>query len=193
MKHLETARLMLRPFEEADYPLILKISSDPETVKYLYFWGRPGITPEADAHRFLAYALGEWGKTPIRAREYCIVLKETGETLGDGSVEYLEEDRNVAEIGWILTPEHRGKGYVTEMGRELIRYAFEEMKVDKVIAHCDTRNIPSYRVMERLHMHLESMEKECRPAKVEGGLKSDEYTYAISRQEWETILEEKES
>lgn len=184
MKHLETARLYLRPFEEGDYPLILKISSDPDTVKYLYHWGHPGTTPESDAHRFLSYALGEWGKRPIRAREYCIVLKETGETLGDGSVEYCGDHGDVAEIGWILTPEHRGKGYVTEMGRELIRYAFEEMKVGKVIAHCDTRNIPSYRVMERLHMHLESTEKECRPAKTEGGKKSDEFTYALFREDW---------
>lgn len=186
MKHLETARLLLRPFEAGDYPLILKISSDPDTVKYLYYWGRPGMTPEQDARRFLAYALGEWEKRPIRAREYCIVLKETGETLGDGSVEYWGDTGRIAEIGWILTPEHRGKGYVTEMGRELIRYAFEEMGVDKVIAHCDTRNLPSYRVMERLSMRLESVEKECRPAKEAGGKKSDEFTYALFRRDWES-------
>ena len=185
MEHLETARLLLRPFVESDYPLILKISSDPDTVKYLFYWGHPGITPEADAHRFLSHAIKEWGKNPIRAREYCLVLKETGETLGDGSVEYWDDD--TAEIGWILTPEHRGKGYVTEMGRELIRYAFEEMGVSKVIAHCDTRNIPSYRVMERLHMQLESTEKECRPAKVGGGKKSDEFTYALLREDWERL------
>ena len=43
MEHLETARLLLRPFVESDYPLILKISSDPDTVKYLFFlpWVHP--------------------------------------------------------------------------------------------------------------------------------------------------------
>ena len=190
MKHLETARLILRPFEEQDYPLILKISSDPDTVKYLFHWGHPGITPEADAHRFLSHALNEWARTPVRVREYCIVLKETGETLGEGSVEYWGDDGKTAELGWILTPEYRGKGYVTEAGRELIRYAFEEMQVDTVIAHCDTRNAPSYRVMERLNMHLDSMEKECRPAKEPNGKMSDEYTYAIFRKEWEETRNE---
>lgn len=184
---LFTERLMLRPFRKEDAALILRISSDPNTVKYLYRWGLPGSTPESDVERFLGYALAEWDKSPVRAREYCIVLKETGETLGDGSVEYWGGD-DEAEIGWILTPEHRGKGYVTEMGRELMRFAFEEMKVEKVIAHCDALNVPSYRVMERLGMHLESIEKETRPAKIEGGKKGDEMTWAISRQEWEAAL-----
>jgi len=181
---LETRRLMLRPFRKEDAPLILRISSDPDTVKYLYRWGLPGSTPQGDVDRFLGYALQEWEKSPVRAREYCIVLKETGETLGDGSVEYWGGDE-IAEIGWILTPEHRGKGYVTEMGKELMRFAFEEMKVEKVIAHCDALNAPSYRVMERLGMHLESVEKEARPAKTAGGKKGDEMTWAISRAEWE--------
>lgn len=187
MQHLETARLILRPFVENDYPLILSIASDPDTVKYLYHWGRPGMTPEQDARRFLNRALAEWAKTPIRAREYCLVKKDTGETIGDGSVEYWDDE--TAEIGWILLPEHRGKGYVTEMGRELMRYGFEEMGAKKVIAHCDARNAPSYRVMERLSMHLETLEKEVRPEKTVGGIKGDEMTYAIEREEWMQIQE----
>ena len=63
--HLETERLILRPFTEADYPLILRISSDPKTTEYLYYWGLSGITPEADARRFLDYAIKNWKKSPI--------------------------------------------------------------------------------------------------------------------------------
>ena len=62
--HLETERLTLRPFTEADYPLILRISSDPQTTEYLYYWGRIGTTPESDARRFLDYAVKNWKKTP---------------------------------------------------------------------------------------------------------------------------------
>jgi len=185
MHQLETERLFLRPFQEGDEDVILRISSDPETVKYLYRWGLPGSTPESDVEMFLSYCLEEWGKNPIKAREYCIVLRETGERLGDGSVEYFDEE--TAEIGWILIGGHRGKGYATEMGRELMRFGFEEMQAKKVIAHCDARNAPSYHVMERLGMHLESLEKEMRPAKIAGGKKGDEMTWAITREEWERM------
>ena len=61
---LETERLALRPFTEADYPLILRISSDPATTEYLYYWGRIGTTPESDARRFLDYAVKTGKKRP---------------------------------------------------------------------------------------------------------------------------------
>ena len=182
---LETERLRLRPFTEADRPLILRIASDPDTTKYLYFWGRIGSTPESDTRRYLEYALGRWRETPIRAWEYCVTLKETGEAIGQGSVEWWQDIPGSAEIGWILLPEHRGKGYATEMGRELIRAAFEVMDAQNVITHCDARNAASYRVMERLGMKLDGIEKGARPAKNAEESNGDERTYALSRAEWD--------
>ena len=182
--HLETGRLLLRPFTEDDLPLILQISSDPQTTEYLYYWGRIGTTPASDARRFLDYALKNWQKTPIRAREFCLVEKSAGVCIGDGSVEWVEGQPGTAEIGWILLPAFRGRGYATEAGRELMRAAFEIMGADTVIAHCDSRNAPSRRVMERLGMTLRQTEPEARPAKRVGERNGDECTYARSREAW---------
>ncbi|MBR5111103.1 MAG: GNAT family N-acetyltransferase [Clostridia bacterium] len=180
--HLETERLLLRPFTEADYPLILRISSDQATTEYLYFWGRIGSTPESDAKRYLEYAMDSWSASPIRAREFCLVVKETGEAIGNGSVEWAADEPGTAELGWILLPGHRGKGYATEAGRELIRAAFEIMGADTVIAHCDSRNRASRNVMERLGMTLRETVPEARPAKRAGEKKGDECTYALNRE-----------
>ncbi len=185
MLSLETERLRLRPFEEMDYPLIYRIASDPGTTEYLFFWGRIGSTPETDARRYLDYARSRWEEKPVRAWEYCVILKETGEAIGQGSVEWLRDAPRTAEIGWILLPEHRGKGYATEMGRELMRTAFDTIGARQVIAHCDSRNAPSYRVMERLGMKRTGVEKSARPAKRIGESSGDECTYALSCDEWE--------
>ena len=185
MRLLETERLRLRPFEEADHPLALRIASDPDVTKYLYFWGRIGSTPESDARRYLTYALGRWRETPLRAWEYCVTLKETGEAIGQGSVEWWQDAAGTAGLGWILLPEYWGKGYATEMGRELTRAAFEELGARTVIALCDDRNAPSYHVMERLGMKLTGVEKGARPIKHRGETNGDERTYAISRAEWD--------
>ncbi len=184
MLFLETERLRLRPFREEDHALILRISADPATTKYLYYWGRMGSTPESDAARYLDYAMDSWRESPVRAREYCVELKETGEALGQGSLEWVKEENGAVELGWILLPEHRGRGYATEMGRELMRAAFETMGAQRVIAHCDDRNAPSYRVMERLGMSLAGIEKGTRPAKRAGERSGDERTYAVSLAEW---------
>ncbi|MBR3739691.1 MAG: GNAT family N-acetyltransferase [Clostridia bacterium] len=185
MTFLETERLRLRPFSEADYPLICRISADPGTTEFLYFWGRIGATPETDTQRYLDYALSCWRETPVRAREYCVILKDTGEAIGQGSVEWVADDPGTAELGWILLPENRGRGYATEMGRELMRAAFEMMGARKVIAHCDDRNAPSYQLMERLGMRLTDIEQGARPAKRPGDCNGDERTYALSRDGWD--------
>lgn len=185
MMCLETERLRLRPFEESDHPLVLRIASDADTTKYLFFWGRIGSTPESDTRRYLEYALGRWREKPIRAWEYCVTLKATGEAIGQGSVEWWQDVPGEAEIGWILLPEHRGKGYATEMGRELLRVAFEVLGAKSVISHCDDRNAASYHVMERLGMKLDGIEKGARPAKRKGESNGDERTYALSRAEWD--------
>lgn len=184
MMCLETERLRLRPFEETDHPLALRIASDPDTTKYLFFWGRMGSTPESDVRRYLEYALGRWRETPIRAWEYCVVLKDAGEAIGQGSVEWSADAPGTAELGWILLPEYRGKGYAAEMGRELTRAAFA-MGAARVIAHCDDRNAASYHVMERLGMKLDGIERGVRPAKQPGESEGDERTYALSRAEWD--------
>ena len=185
MEHLETRRILLRPFTPADWDTVYQISTDPDTTKYLCHFGNAGSTPEGDARRFLSYATEAWQKDPLRAREYALVLKETGEVMGDGSIELLDDANACAEIGWILLPRFRGKGYATEMGRELLRFGFETLGVQRIIAHCDARNAPSYHVMERLGMRFAHLAPAARPAKEQNGPKGDEATYEILRENWE--------
>ena len=179
---LETERLLLRPVSADDAALILRISGDPDTVKYLYFWGRDGLTPAQDAHRYLSHALAEWQRQPDMIREYCLIRKDTGEAIGTASVEIADEQS--AELGWILLPEHRGQGYATEAGRAMMDFGFTHYGKGRVIARCDTRNAPSAHVMERLGMHLTHVEKEGRAPKYEGGPRGDEATWSIDREAW---------
>ncbi len=185
MERLETPRVLLRPFVPEDREIVYRISADPDTTKYLCHFGNAGSTPDADTDRFLSRSVAAWRETPVRAREYALMLKETGEVMGDGSIELLDDEGFCAEIGWILLPGFRGKGYAAEMGRELVRFGFETLSVRRIIAHCDVRNIPSRRVMERLHMRLSGIEPAARPAKEPGGPMGDEATYEIFREDWE--------
>lgn len=180
---LRTNRLLLRPFTQADYDLVYAIAADPETTKYLYYWARMGMTVEQDTRRFLNYAAGGWEKEPIIDREYVLVRKEDGEEIGDGSIQIIEE--KTAEIGWILLPEYRGKGYVTEMAQELLRFGFEDMQMERIIASCDSRNIASYRVMERLNMHHWETKIGARAPKHPGEMPGDTLVYGITKEEWQ--------
>ena len=179
---LQTKRLILRPFSRSDRALVYAIASDPETTRYLYYWGRLGMTVEADTERFLRYAAGGWEKQPIIDREYVLQRKEDGVDIGDGSIQLLSGDE--AEIGWILLPQYRGHGYVTEMAQELLRFGFEELKVGHIVASCDARNTASFRVMERLGMRHEETRLGVRPEKREGEKKGDTLVYGLTRDSW---------
>ena len=179
MHELETERLLLRPFSAEDDAVILRISSDPDTVKYLYFWGRDGKTPREDTDRFLyGHAIREWEREPIRMREYAVVLKETGKVIGDASIEVL--GGGTGEIGWILLPEYRGNGYIHEAGEKLLDFGFDTLGLFDITACCDIRNVPSRHVMERLGMHLKERVPNARPDKGDG-IRADELVYTVNR------------
>jgi RimJ/RimL family protein N-acetyltransferase len=65
-------------------------------------------------------------------------------------------DRAVPEVGlyWTVSPEHRRHGYATEAGSALIAYAFDELRVRRVIATTTYDNAASMGVMRRLGMTL---------------------------------------
>jgi RimJ/RimL family protein N-acetyltransferase len=87
----------------------------------------------------------------------------------------------VAEIGFIVHPDHHGQGYATEAGRALLGIGFDELKLHRVIGRAEVRNVASARVLEKLGMRQEAhfVENEF----VKGEWQS-ELVYAILDWEW---------
>jgi RimJ/RimL family protein N-acetyltransferase len=70
--------------------------------------------------------------------------------------EVSERARGVqAEIGWVLAPDHEGRGYATEAVTEVLRICFEDLGLRRVFAQCFADNEPSWRLMERVGMRRE--------------------------------------
>ena len=80
------------------------------------------------------------------------------------------------EAGWRLARAHWGQGYATEAAAELIRVAFEELDLHRVVATCFAANEPSWRLMERLGMRRE--EHAVADALHRSGAWLDTYGYA---------------
>ncbi len=56
------------------------------------------------------------------------------------------------ETGWRLAAEFQGRGYATEAARASLRYAFDVLNLDSVVAFTPVANQPSRHVMEKLGM-----------------------------------------
>lgn len=146
MTRLETPRLLSRPWVEADIEPFLVLCSDPEVMHY---FGGPQTRERVEATirgaMELQQAFGVWLQP--------LVLKETGEFIGMAGiadVQFEEHFTPAVEIGWRLARRHWGHGYVTEIGRAFIDYAFRERGVAELVSFAVKDNERSIAVMKRL-------------------------------------------
>ena len=69
----------------------------------------------------------------------------------------VPDARYTAEVGlfWAVAPEHRGRGIATEAARAMIAYAFDELRLARIVATTDHDNPASIAVMRRLGMTID--------------------------------------
>ena len=139
---LETERLILRPWEEKDAEACYRYAKDPR------------VGPAAG---WRAHASVEESRQIIREvlsapETYAIVLKETGLPVGSIGLHRrdLASGEDEMELGYWLGVPYWGRGLVPEAARELLRYAFEDLKLSRVWCAYYDGNDKSRRVQEKL-------------------------------------------
>lgn len=156
MPELHTARLVLRPLGPADLDAVHRYASDRALTRYMLFL--PNETREETA-AFLRDAAAQWEKEKPSAYEFGVLLGD--ELIGAVSV-YCDDElgENAGELGWVFRSEYQKRGYALEAARAVAGFARETLGLTRLVAHCDARNRPSARLMERLGMTLEDAEGE---------------------------------
>ena len=183
MKTLETERLILRKYTENDFPAVHSYGSCVENIIYMPF----GPNTEEQTWDFIKLAIDKAEETPITHYQYAVELKENGRFIGGCGINLSNVEN---EIGWLVLRDFWKEGFGTEMGKELLRFGFEELNLHRIIARCDAENIGSYKIMEKLGMRREGLSLESRPAhKLSDKKYGDELLYAILKDEWETQKE----
>ena len=76
--------------------------------------------------------------------------QDAGPLIGSGGFLGPPNDAGEIEIGYSVHEDWRGHGYATEMVAELVRYAFEDARVRRLIAHTTRQNLGSCRLLEHL-------------------------------------------
>lgn len=149
---LETERLVLRRFTEADADSLVHLDSDPEVMRFLN-GGTP--TPRhVIEHEILPRFLRSYGDGNGFGF-WAAVEKQSGEFLGWFGFNPPEGGRlDEAELGYRLRRAAWGQGYATEGARALIRRGFTELGVRRVFATTYEHNVASRRVMEKAGMTL---------------------------------------
>lgn len=141
-----TERLVLRPLDISDLEQVHKYSSDLENTKYMKYL--PNETKD-ETLMYLTNISREWTKPTPQFYEFAIML---GNELIGAVCIYLDKTNKIGELGWILHKNYWGNEYALEAANAIIEFARTERNITMFIACCDSENIGSYRVMEKLGM-----------------------------------------
>src|SRR5580698_9383039 len=149
---LKTPRLLLRRWSDSGRLPFQKINADARVMEFM----PEQLTPEASDELF------------DRAESHFI---QHG--FGPFAVEYLEQNAFIGfiglsipnfdapfmpavEIGWRLAYDYWGRGLATEGAREVVRHAFDILRLPGLVSFTVPANLRSRRVMERIGMVRDS-------------------------------------
>ena len=141
---LETQRLILRRWEESDAQVLYKYASNP-AVGPIAGW--PVHTSVENSRDIIREVLSA-------PETYAVVLKETGEPVGSiglmlGKASNIGIPDTEGEIGYWIGVPYWGMGLIPEAVREILRYGFEELNLEKIWCGYFDGNEKSKRVQEK--------------------------------------------
>ena len=168
---LETKRLVLRKLEIADADDIFEYARDPEVTRFMTFETHKTID---DAKGFIDFVLDRYNRN--EAGEWGIELKKSVKLIGTIGIANFDQKNSCITIGYILAKQYWGKGIVTEAVKRIIRFAFEDMKINRVEAYHFIGNDASGRVMQKAGMQYEGI---LRQKLFAGGEYRDVKQYAV--------------
>jgi [ribosomal protein S5]-alanine N-acetyltransferase len=146
---LRTERLILRDHRIEDVGAYHALVSDPRAMRFL-----PGLlaADPAVSRKRLVATIEDSERPERRFFFFGIFHADDGRYVGETGFTVLDADGSVrtADFGYFLHAAFWGSGYATEAGRRVVRFAFEDRGVDRIVAGCDRRNAASERVMIKL-------------------------------------------
>ena len=149
--NLESSRLVLRPFQQSDAPVVQKLAGDQRIANDVTTIPHP--YPDGAAEAWIATHQPSF----IAGGDitYAVTLRENGSLVGSIRLLNIDTKHACAELGYWTGVEFWGLGYCTEAVRRLILFANEHLGTTRIVARCFARNLASARVMEKAGLRKE--------------------------------------
>ena len=173
----ETERLILRPWKESDAEDLYQYASDP-AVGPIAGW--PVHTSVENSREIIREYLSKPGT-------YATVLKSNNQAIGSIGLLFDEAsnislEENEAEIGYWIGVPFWGQGLIPEAVRELIRYGFEELHLEKMWCGYFDGNEKSKRVQEKCGFRYHHTNKDV-PWPLMGDIRTEHIT-CLTKEDW---------
>lgn len=148
MEFLETPRLILRNYEERDWPDFRRLNSDPRVME---FFPAPWSESESrEVFERLRGLIGErgWGLWALEEKESGKFVGWTGLHVPNFEASFLPG----VEIGWRTLPEFWNQGLATEAATRALDFGFKVLRLPQIVSFTAVGNVRSQRIMEKIGM-----------------------------------------
>ena len=143
---LETGRLLLRPFARRDAAAASYNSRQPSVA---HFMSDMVLPTKRHARRWIRW-IEQKMDVKIPFVLLAVELKESGRCIGLIGIGPKRELDNEIEILFEIADEHQSRGYITEAGKALIAWTFDNTGIPQLIAIVKHDNLASQRVIAKL-------------------------------------------
>ncbi len=144
---LETSRLILQSLTLDDVDNLFDLDSSPDVMKYL---GRPLVTEKEYVKSVLEKKL-EYNKNYAGLGYWACKEKKSGLFIGQFSLAHIDFDpAKEIEIGFRMQQNFWNMGFATEMGKFLMKYGQEYLKLKQIVALVHPENSASQKVLEKI-------------------------------------------
>jgi RimJ/RimL family protein N-acetyltransferase len=150
---LETERLTLRHLSPAmDAEFILRLLNEPSFLQYI---GDKKVRTLDDARAYIRNG-------PMKSYEengfglYRVGLKENGSAIGICGL-IKRDTLPEPDIGFAFLPEYWDKGYAHESAAEIMRYARDVLRLDRILAITSPDNESSGKLLGKIGLHFQRM------------------------------------
>jgi len=169
--------MILRAFRESDWEDVHAYGSDAAVCEFME-WGPNSAGESKD---FVRRSIRLAKQYPRTGYEFAMENRADGRLIGSIGLYLHEPKRQQALMGYTLTRNYWGQGFATEASQAVLNYGFKELKLHRISAMCDVRNIGSFRVMEKSGMRREGLFLQEKFVK---GHWRDTLVYSILAYEW---------
>ncbi|WP_211471818.1 GNAT family N-acetyltransferase [Collimonas humicola] len=177
---LESPRLLLRQWRDADLPDLATMCADPQVMRYF-----PAPLNRAQSAALIAglrehFALHGFGFWALECKDSGALIGLTGLL----RVGFTAPFTPAVEIGWRLARQHWRQGYASEAATTALAAGFEQLGLEQIVSFTADSNLPSQRVMQSIGMQHDPSDDFQHPKLADDHPLKPHVLYRITQTQW---------